>query len=256
MNPVALVVHQIRYEQKMYWRNPLQAFFSFAFPIVFFFIFASVFGHQHDNKALGHGVKLINYYTPSILGYALMASCFTSIAMQLANRREAGILKRLRGTPLPSWALFAGIVGSSLLVAALQAVVSIVFAKVAYGAVLPGDRIAPLIAVIVIASLAFCALGIAVSSLIPNPDSGPAVINLPFFVLVFISGAYFPVTGGLAKVANFFPLRPFIQAMYRAFNPHLVGSAWDAHDLRTVAIWGAVGAFFAIRRFRWAPRRT
>ena len=253
MSPVALVVHQIRYEQKSYWRNPTAAFFTFAFPLAFFFIFASIFGSQH-NGDLG-GVKSIQYYTPSILGYAIMSACFVNIALMLSQRRESGILKRMRGTPLPAWALVAGVIGSSLIISAALTAVSLVFARVVYGVHLPASYLGPVIVTVLVAAVAFCAMGIAVSSLIPNADSGPAVINLPYFILVFVSGTYFPVHGALAKVAGKFPLRPFIQALYRSFNPFNTASVWAWHQILVIAIWGAAGAVFAARRFRWEPRR-
>jgi ABC-2 type transport system permease protein len=253
MNDVRLLLRQIRYEQLTYWRNPASAFFTFAFPLMFFFIFASIFGSKH-NGDLG-GVKTIQYYTPSILGYAIMSACFVNIALMLSVRRDAGILKRLRGTPLPPWAFVGGIVGSSLIISAALTVVSLVFARLVYGVKLPAGHLLPVLLTILVAAIAFCAIGVAVSSLIPNADAGPAIINLPYFVLVFLSGTYFPVTGNLAKAASYFPLRPFIQALYRSFDPHVHGSLWAWHDVQTILIWGAVGVVVAVRRFRWEPRR-
>jgi ABC-2 type transport system permease protein len=252
MSDVRLLFRQVRYEQLSYWRNPTAAFFTFAFPLAFFFIFASIFGSSH-NSDLG-GVKTIQYYTPSILGYAVMSACFVNIALMLAQRRESGILKRLRGTPLPAWALVGGVIGSSIIISAVLTAVSLLFARLVYGVRLPADRIGPVLVTILLAAVAFCALGIAVSALIPNADSGPAVINLPYFILVFISGTYFPVHGQLAHVADAFPLRPFIQAMYRSFDPHFTGGPWAWHDLRTIGLWGLAGAVAAARRFRWSPR--
>lgn len=255
MTDLALAAQQVRYEQKSYWRNPGSAFFTFAFPLIFFFILTGLAGGQHDKSDLGAGVKLSQYYTPSILGYAVMSACFLAVAMTLVRQREDGILKRYRGTPLPAWAMVSGIIGSSIIVSALMSLLVIVFAKLAYGVDLPLSHLPPLVVTIALASLVFCALGIAVSSLIPNMDAGPAIINLPYFVLVFISGTYFPVSGTLAQIANWFPLRPFITAMYRAFDPHVTGSAWAGHDLRNLLVWGVVGVVFAARRFRWLPNR-
>jgi ABC-2 type transport system permease protein len=250
---VLLLLRQIKYEQLSYWRNPTSAFFTFAFPLVFFFIFASIFGNQH-NHDLG-GVKMVQYYTPSILGYAVMSACFVNIALMLSQRRESGILKRLRGTPLPAWALVGGVIGSSVIIAAALTTVALVFARLVYGVSLPAGHLLPIVVTVLVAALAFCAIGVAVSSLTPNADAAPAVVNLPYFILVFISGTYFPVKGTLAKVANWFPLRPFIQAMYRSFDPHVTGTLWAWHDLRKIVVWGAVMAVVAARRFRWDPRR-
>jgi ABC-2 type transport system permease protein len=252
---IALVATQIRYEQKSYWRNPSAAFFTFAFPLVFFFILVGLAGGGHDSDVLGAGIKLAQYYTPSVLAYGIMSACFLNIALSLVRQREFGVLKRMRGTPLPSWALIGGVIGNAMIVATLLSAVCIVFAIVVYGVSLPASHILALIVTIALAGLVFCALGVAVSSLIPNMDSGPAIVNLPYFVIVFISGTYFPINGGLAKVAAYLPLRPFIVAMFKAFNPTTTGSAWAPHQLGALAIWGVVATAFAIRNFRWTPRR-
>jgi ABC-2 type transport system permease protein len=252
---VALVATQIRYEQKSYWRNPGAAFFTFAFPLVFFFILVGVAGGGHDASVLGAGVKLAQYYTPSVLAYGVMSACFLSISLTLVRQREFGILKRMRGTPLPAWAFIGGVIGNAVIVATLLSVVCILFAIIVYGVSLPASHILPLIVTIALAALVFCALGIAASSVIPNMDAGPAIVNLPYFVLVFISGTYFPINGGLAKVAQWLPLRPFIVAMYKAFNPFTTGSAWAPHQLGALAAWGVIATVFAVRHFRWTPRR-
>jgi ABC-2 type transport system permease protein len=252
---VALVGTQIRYEQKSYWRNPSAAFFTFAFPLVFFIILVGAAGGGHDSDVLGTGVKLSQYYTPSVLGYAVMSACFLSIAMNLVRQREFGVLKRMRGTPLPSWALIGGVIGNAIIVATLLSAVCITFAITVYGVSLPASHLLPVIVTIALAALVFCALGVAVSSLIPNMDSGPAILNLPYFVMVFISGTYFPINGGMARVAAYLPLRPFIVALYKSFNPFTTGSAWAPHQLGSLALWGVGSTIFAVRHFRWTPRR-
>jgi ABC-2 type transport system permease protein len=263
MSDLALLGQQVRYEQKSYWRNPLAAVFSFGFPLVFFFILVSLAGHQTDKDDLGtyvsHGktvaVKLVQYYTPSILAYAIMSACFLNVALNLLRQREGGVLKRMRGTPLPAWAYIGGVIGSAMVVAALLAVLCVGFSVEVYGAYFPLSHVLPLIVTIVLAAVVFCALGVAVSSLIPNVDSGPPIINVPFFILVFMSGTYFPITGTLGKISDYFPLRPMILSMYKVFDPTNAGSIWDPHQLGILAIWGVDSTLFAVRHFRWTPRR-
>ena len=263
MSDLALVGAQVRYEQKSYWRNPGAAFFTFAFPLIFFFILVSTAGQQTDKDDLGTylhngrqvAIKLVQYYTPSILGYAVMSACFLAVAMTMVRQREAGILKRMRGTPLPSWTYLGGVIGSSMIVTALLSVVSILFAVIVYGVYFPIGHLLPLIVTIALAALTFCALGIAVSSLIPNIDSGPAIVNLPFFVLVFISGTYFPISGTMETIAKDLPLRPLIASMYKVFDPSNTGSIWSGRDLLVLALWGIGSSIFAVRHFRWTPRK-
>jgi ABC-2 type transport system permease protein len=251
----ALVGTQIRYEQKSYWRNPAAAFFTFAFPLVLFLILVGVAGGGHDTAILGSGVKLAQYYTPSVLAYGVASACFLNIALSLVRQREMGVLKRMRGTPLPAWALIGGVIGNATIVASLLSIVAVTFAIVVYGVTLPASHVLPLAVTIALAALVFCALGIAVSSLIPNLDAGPAIVNLPYFVLVFISGTYFPISGEMAKIADYLPLRPFITAMYKCFNPFITGSSWAPKQLGILAIWGVLATIFATRHFRWTPRR-
>jgi ABC-2 type transport system permease protein len=245
---------QIGYEQKSYWRNPAAAFFTFAFPLVFFFILTGVAGGQTDND-LGQGVHLSQYYTPSILSYAIMSACFLSIAMNVVRKREGGILKRYRGTPLPTTALLGGFIGSAVLIALLLSVVVIFAGVVVFGVHLQAAKLPAIALIVVLAALVFCALGIAVSSLIPNDDSGPAIVNLPFFILVFISGTYFPVSGTLAKVADWFPLRPLIDGLEQQFLPGAPGVNTFGHDVLVLVIWGVASTVFAVRHFKWVPNR-
>jgi len=263
MSDAGLALRQVRFTNKAFWRNPASAFFTFAFPLVFFFIFLSTAGQQTDKSNLGSylhdghrvAVKLVQYYTPSILAYAVMSACFLSVALTMVRQREAGILKRMRGTPVPSWVYLGGVIGSAMIVAALLAIVCVVVAVVIYGAWFPIAHLLPLIVTVTLAALAFCALGIAVSSLIPNVDSGPAVINLPYFVLVFISGTYFPVSGTLARISKDLPLRPAILSLYKAFDPTNTGGVWAPHELLVLSLWAVGATIFAVRRFKWTPRR-
>jgi ABC-2 type transport system permease protein len=263
MSDVALLGAQVRYEQKSYWRNPGAAFFTFAFPLVFFIILVSVAGGQTDKSDLGTymhnghrvAVKLVQYYTPSILAYAVASACFLAVAMTLVRQREAGILKRMRGTPLPSWAYLGGVIGSSVIVAGLLSILCVLFSIVVYGAYFPIGHLLPLAVTIALAALTFCALGIAVSSMIPNIDSGPAIVNLPYFILVFISGTYFPISGTLNNISKDLPLRPMILSMYKVFDPTNTGSIWDGRDLLVLAIWGVASTVFAVRHFKWTPRK-
>jgi ABC-2 type transport system permease protein len=254
---VALVGTQVRYEQKSYWRNPLAAVFTFGFPLVLFLILVAAAGGGHDASVLGADVLLKQYYTPSVLAYGVMSACFLNLALTLTRQREAGILKRMRGTPLPSWALIGGVTGSAVIVSLLLSAVCVTFAVTVYGVHLPAAHILPLVVTIVIASIVFCALGVAASSFIPNADSGPAIVNVPYFVMVFISGTYFPINGTLEKIANYLPLRPFITAMYKAFDPLAFNtSGWAWHQLGSLLIWGVIAVFVAVRRFKWMPNRA
>jgi ABC-2 type transport system permease protein len=249
---VGLIPLQLRYEQKSYWRNPAAAFFSFAFPLVLFVLFATIFNGTRESAIAG--VKGIDYYTPAIIAYSVMSVCFTNLAITATFRRDQGLLKRVRGTPITPAAYLGGMVANAVLVAVILGALILAFGSGVYGAGLP-HQWAGLIVAILVGAASFCALGLATTVAIPNADAAPAIVNLLFFVLVIISGGFFPIssTSVLAHVAQIFPLRHFIEACFGAFQAHTVAFPWA--DVGIIAAWGAAGLLVAIRWFRWEPRR-
>lgn len=257
MTPAALVTHQVRYEQKAYWRNPTSAFFTFVFPLVFLVIFASLNNGQ-TIPFLG-GLAYNQYYVPAIIAFGVISATYTQLAISLSLRRQSGELKRFRATPLPSWALICGLLGNSVVVAVLITTLTTALGMLAYGVVFPGHWLALGVA-LVVGAAAFCAIGVMVAMLVPNADAAPAVVNAVLFPVVFLSGTFYPIepTSVIAHIANVFPIRHFNQAVFSAFDPRLVhgathGFAWA--DLAVVALWGLGATLIAVRRFRWEPRR-
>ncbi len=252
---VRMIPLQLRYEQKAFWRNPAAAFFSFAFPVVLFVLFGALFG---GSKGVGlGGVEGIDYYTPAITAYGVMSACFTNLAITATFRREQGLLKRVRGTPLPPAGYLGGLVASSMVTSLILAVVIVAFGVAAYGASLPSDWLG-LVATVLAGSAVFCSLGLATTVIIPNPDAAPAIVNLVFFVLIVISGGFFPVASVslLGRVAAVFPLRHFIEAAFAAFAPHGGIASFPWGDVGFMVAWGAAGLVVALRWFRWEPSKS
>ncbi len=258
MSTVALSAHQLRYEQKSYWRNPASAVFTFAFPVIFLLLFGSLnTGSTID--FLG-GLKWNQYYIAGILCFGVISASFTNLAMTVCIRRDEGVLKRLHGTPLPASSLFGGLLLNSLVIAAILTAILMSIAVAFFDVTFPGHWGA-LIAALAVGTAAFCALGVAVACVIPHADAAPAIVNGILFPVLFISGVFFPVKGGsvLTTVGNIFPVRHFVNAVFAAFDPriaHGMGHGWSWGDLAVVAAWGVAGAVVAVRRFRWDPRRS
>ena len=133
----ALVWHQVRYEQLSFWRDPQSAFFNFAFPLVFFAILAGVFGNATLATVGGRPVTGLQYYTSTIVAVSVMGACYSQLAITLSLRRQDGILKRLRGTPLPAWVMFAGLVAHCVMLSLIDAAL-IVRMGLLYGVPMPG----------------------------------------------------------------------------------------------------------------------
>lgn len=255
MTDVALALRQVKYENKSFWRNPAAAFFTFAFPLLFLFIFNTVFGSD-EIRMFGRETSVSTFYVPAIAAFSVITACFTNIAMGISFSRDEGVLKRKLGTPLPKWAFIAGrVVHATVLEVVLFAIVAAVGVYV-YDVDLSASSLPLFIPVLVIGALAFASLGFAVTTIVPNAEAAPAVVNGIVLPLLFISDVFF-VQGStpdwLTRIADLFPVRHYVQAMTNAFNPFDPVIRWG--DLAWVAGWGLVGAFVALRFFRWEPRR-
>lgn len=250
-----LVGRQTRYEQLAFWRNRMGAVFTIGFSVVFLLLIGSSAGSQYSPGFLGH-VKLIQYYVPGFAAYGVMAACFNNLAITLVMRRETGLLKRLRLTPLPTWVFLASMVASTTVIALLQVALMLVIGRLAFNVHFP-DHVAPVVVALVIGIASFTAIGVAFSTLVPNQDAAGPITSIVFFVFLFLSGLWFPIKSGsgLAQFAAWFPFRHFILAVFFPFDVARGVSPWAWHDLGVVAIWGAVGVVVALRRFQWAPRR-
>jgi ABC-2 type transport system permease protein len=248
-----LIVHQFHYEQKSYWRNPVSAFFSFLFPIIFLVIFASINGGDHVDF-LGD-IKFNQYFVPAIAAFGVISASYSYLGVQLSLRRDAGIFKRLRGTPLPATSLIAGIVSNALVIAVLLFALTLAVGTVFYGLVWHGHLLA-LTCSLLLGAACFCSLGVAVSTLTPNGDAAPAVVNLLLFPLTFISGTFFPVRASrtISHIAAVFPIKPFTDAVFAPFNPTTQGLGFSGHDMYVLGLWTVGSIVVAIRRWRWEPR--
>ncbi len=252
MNDVKIALHQVGYEQKAYWRNPMAAIFTFAFPIIFLIV---VGGSAGSSKVPGYTLRYDQYIVVAMLTFGLIAACYTNLAMAICTRRDTGVLKRMRGTPITVGSYIAGLIGSVLVVVALLSVLVIALGMSFYNLHFPFHPLAVLVTLFV-GIVTFCALGLAVTVIVPNADAAPAVINGIYFPVVFISGVFYPLAQGsvLARIADWFPIFHMIRALVRAFEGG-PGSGFQVDDLLVMLAWAVAALVFAARRFRWEPRK-
>jgi ABC-2 type transport system permease protein len=198
-------------------------FFTVLLPLIFLFIFASIFGN--DPIPGLPGVKVSTYYVPGIMTLAIVSATTVSLAIGLVEARESGVLKRLRGTPMPTWAFVAGRVG--------------------------------LLVSLAIGAAAFSCLGFALTTIIPTLQAAPAITNALVLPLYFLSGIFIPeteISDTVLNVAGVFPIRNLFEALFTAFDPTTTGAGFDWGHLAIVALWGLAGLAVAVRSFRWTPR--
>ncbi|MQB01009.1 MAG: ABC transporter permease [Actinobacteria bacterium] len=256
MSDVGLVARQVRFENRGFWRNPAAAFFTFAFPLMFLVIFNTVL----PGGEVPYGGKMIStqtYYVPAIAAFSIITACYTNIAMSMVFLRDEGVLKRKRGTPLPAWAYLSGRIIHSVLLAIL--LVSIIAASGAlfYDAEISAQTLPAFLVSLAIGAAAFCALGLAVTAVVPNAEAAPAVIQAIILPLLFISGVFIPLTNvpdWLDTFSNLFPIRHYVEAMLASFIESDVG--FPTEDLIWVAAWGVAGLLLAVKYFRWEPKRS
>ena len=256
MTPAALALHQFRFDQKIFWRNPASVFFTVMLPVLFLVIFNTIFGNEPIEE-LG-GIKTSTYYVPAIITLAVVSDTTQSLAIRLTVDRENGILKRGRGTPLPTWVFFAGKVGNAIVVSLLMLVVVSAIGRLVYEVEIPWDRLPAVLVTLAIGAAAFCCLGVALSAAIPSEDAAAPIANFALLPLYFLSGVFIPeseIPEGVLHVADAFPIRHFFEAFFTAFDPSTTGAGFEWGHLAVVAGWGALGFLLAVRFFRWTPWR-
>lgn len=246
----APVVHQLRYEQKTYWRNPAGVFFTIGLPILMLTIFTTL---NEDSGGLVTGRDFGDDFVPGMLSFGVISSAYGNLSARLVVRREAGLLKRARATPVGPGALVAGMVANAMVVATVVSATVLAVGRLAYDVPLPSEWGLALGALAVGAG-AFAAIGLAVAAFVPNVEAADPIAFGTILPLVFISGVFSPVPDGsiLDRIAALFPAKHFYQAALAASGAP-VDRPWL--HLAVVGAWGGVGAVVAVRHFRWEPRR-
>ncbi len=257
MRTIALTLRQVRFENRAFWRNPPSAFFTFVFPLMFMVIFNVFFGNE-DIEVPGGTAKASNFYVPAIIALSIVTACYTNVAMTVTFSRDQGVLKRMRGTPLPASVFLAGRIIESVLIGVLLVAIVVAFGAVFYGVEIPTNTMVAFLVTLAVGSAAFSALGLAVTGLIPSAEAAPAVVQFSVLPLMFISDVFIrgdEAPDWLTQVADLFPIRHFSQALQTAFNPFETGAGFEPERLAVMAVWGIVGVAVAVRKFAWEPRR-
>jgi ABC-2 type transport system permease protein len=239
---------QYRLERRMFWRNPTAAFFGFLLPLLLLAMFGAVFSGEQDQ---------LDVVVPGIAGMSVMAATFVALAYNLTFLRERGILKRLRGTPLPSSAYLAGIAANAVTNTVLQVAVVIVAGRLFFGIPWPGDWLA-LLVFLAAGVVCFAALGVALSHAIPNSESAPAYVNAVFLPMIMLAGVFYDEADApavLRDLAEAMPLKHLIDGLSGAMV-HGEGLSDHMVALVALALWGAAGVLLAVRGFSWEARRS
>ena len=257
MNAIRLGIRQLRYESVAFYRNPAAAFFTFVFPLIFLVIFNLLFGNE-ELEIDGGTTNVSTFYVPAIAALSVINACYTGLSMSMSISRDQGLLKRLRGTPLPAVSFLIGrVVFMTLVALALVAIVTL-FGTLFYGVDIPTNTLPAFIISLALGAATFSILGLAITAFIPNADAAPAVVNASILPLLFISDVFIPIGADsprwLTLIGDLFPVKHLSVALQTAFNPFESGSGFEPEHLGVLALWGVIGAVVAARRFSWEPR--
>ena len=245
-----LFAHELRVQQLLFWRNREAAFFSFLFPIILLVLLGSVYGDEPIE-----GVKASTYLLVGLLGYGVAATAFASLAITLVVRREQGLLKRVRGTPLSPATYLSAVIASMVVVIGLQVVAQLLVGRYLLDADWPAAPV-EFAVVVLFGSAAFAALGVAITAFVRSADGSSAVVNAIYLPMAFISGAFFStedMPAFLQAISKVLPLTHLLD-LIRATFIEGEGLSDTAGALLAVAVWGLAGLAIAVRRFRWEPR--
>ena len=243
-----LFLHELRAQQLLFWRNREAAFFSFLFPILLLVLIGSVYGDEPIEDVSAPTFLLIG-----LLGYGVAANAFAGLAITLVVRREAGLLKRVRGTPLGPGPYLAAVIGSTVVVIVLQVIAQLLLGIYVLDADWP-DRPLLFAFAIALGAAAFAALGIAITTVVRTADGSSAVVNAIYLPMAFISGVFFSteeMPAFLQAISEVLPLTYFLDLIHASFVP---GESFAPSALAAVAVWGLLGLAVAVRGFRWEPR--
>jgi ABC-2 type transport system permease protein len=246
---VTLLLHQLRFEQRIFWRSKEAAVFIFIFPLLLYALLGSVYDGEIE------GEPAVDVLLAGLFGYGAMNTAFGGLAIMLVGRRELGVLKRLRSTPLPPRTYLGAVLLSTLVVFALQSVALLALGVSVFGASAPENPLG-FAGAVVLGVASFAGLGLGATALIRSAEGVSAVVNVVTLPMAFVSGAFGPTSSYpefLQAIAEVLPLTYFLDI---ANGVYLHGDSLfaDPGALAIVAAWGVAGLVVALRRFTWVPR--
>jgi len=247
-------MHELRTEQVLFWRNREAAFFTFFLPVIFFLVFGSIYGNSTITK---EHLRAAPFLEAGMIGYGVASTAFAGLAITMVIRRESGVLKRVRATPLPPWTYLLAVLVSTFITFLVEAVLLIVLGRVLFSVAVP-TRPLSLFVALVIGAGAFAAMGLGLTSVVRSAEGSSAVVNFVYLPMAIISGTFFTpkeYPTFLRVIADVLPLTYFTKLTRDVMVRH--HHLWsESGSVGVVLLWGVVGIAAAIRGFRWQPRES
>lgn len=247
-----LFLHELRTEQLLYWRNREAAFFTFFLPVIFFLVFGSIYG---DSQITKEHLRAAPFLEAGMIGYGAASTTFAGLAITLVIRRESGVLKRIRATPLPPATYIGAVLASAFITFLIEAALLVALGRILFSVAVPTRALSLLVA-LAIGAAAFAALGLGLSGVVRTAEGSSAVVNAVYLPMAIISGTFFTpkeYPGFLRAIADVLPLTYFTKLIRDVMVRH--HHLWsETGSVAIVLVWGVIGLVAAIRGFRWQPR--
>jgi ABC-2 type transport system permease protein len=246
---VRLLWHQLRWEQLIFWRSREAAVFVFLFPLLLFALLTAVYNGTLE------GEPASRVLLAGMLGYGCANTAFSGLALLLISRRELGILKRIRSTPLPTATYLTAVLVSIMIVFALQAAALFVLGRLLKSTPWPGHFVS-VVLTLALGGGAFAGLGLAITGYVRSLEGSSAVLNVIVLPLAFLSGSFgetknYPRV--LRAIGDALPLKYLLDAVKQVYLHG--GQIWHlGTDVAVLVGWGVLGIVVAMRKFRWEPR--
>ncbi|MEM7141448.1 MAG: ABC transporter permease [Actinomycetota bacterium] len=258
MRTLRLLAHQVRAQNRFFWRVPIGAFFTLVLPIIMLVLFVALFGNDIDfDGPTGAQVSAAQFYTPALAVFAVGSATYTNIAINLSTRREDGILRRVRGTPLPPWVYMAGAILSAVWIALVSAAIMVGLGVLAYDVNIELAKLPAMIVTFAIGSATFATLGVALAAVAKTASSASALANATILPMAFISNIFIDLGADPPRwiqiAADIFPLKHFGVAFSEAMNPWSDAPAFVWDRMGVLLAWLVVGAIVATLTFTWEP---
>lgn len=251
---MALLGSQVVYGLRGFRRNSRALLFTVVMPIILLLLFNSIFSGTTEFN--GSAVQMVNYFTPGIIAYSIMLSGYSGLLVSVVTARERGILKRFRGTPMPTWVYLSSLVGLQMVVVGITVAALVGIAVALYGLHLGLAAVVGLVVYTLLGTATMCAIGLALTGVTTTADSASAVGPFSTVALGFISGVFIPVAimpAWLVDVGRIFPLAHLANGLQRAFSESRA-TGLNGTDLAVLGAWCLVAGVVAVRTFRWAPQ--